>query len=237
MTDVSKSNVTMENETENKPSFLSEAEKIGWDYYISIRVKGADDLRKELGRDELNFRRVSPTANQQPKKYFIYRVLDEIQKAALKIAYWKEYLAEEEPSSLQRIDYETIVDDQHFRARKLAETLVDSILFSTTDDQAYYADYFLLYELNELARAQEAAAQHLVRVLICTGVLVPGMVKSGNKMKKSFARFFALSFLLIPNFALARSGPGHLAIAAEGYRELSPELKAGSLDALKAHPV
>lgn len=145
----------MENITEHKPNLLSEEEKVGWNYYISIGVKGADDLRKELGLDELNFRRVSPTVNQQPKKYFIYRVLDEVQKAALKIAYWKEFLSEEEPSKLQRIDYETFVDDQHFRARKLAETLVDSILFSTTDDQAHYADYFLLHELNELARAQE----------------------------------------------------------------------------------
>ena len=50
------------------------------------------------------------------------------------------------------------------------------------------------------------------------------------------ALFLALSFLLLPNFALAWSGPGHLAIAAEAYRELSPELKAEAFDVLKAHP-
>jgi len=56
---------------------------------------------------------------------------------------------------LQRIDYETIIDDQQFRARKLAEVLVDAILFSTTNDQAHYGDYFFLHELNECARSQE----------------------------------------------------------------------------------
>jgi len=32
---------------------------------------------------------------------------------------------------------------------------VDAILFSTTNDQAYYGDYFFIHELNECARSQE----------------------------------------------------------------------------------
>ena len=76
-------------------------------------------------------------------------------KLPLKIAYWKEYLSEEEPGKLHRIDYETIIDDQQFRARKLAEALVDAILFSTTNDQAHFGDYFFLHELDECARSQE----------------------------------------------------------------------------------
>jgi hypothetical protein len=72
--------------------------------------------------------------------------------------------------------------------------------------------------------------------LICTGVFGLGVVNSGNNMKKSLALFLALAFLLLPHLALAWSGPGHLAIAAEAYRELSPELKAEAFDVLKAHP-
>src|SRR5271154_3451846 len=79
----------MKNDPENKPSLLSDEEKIGWDFYVSIGVQGADDLRKELGLDELNFRRLAPNVNQKPKEYFLYRILDEIQKAALKIFDWK----------------------------------------------------------------------------------------------------------------------------------------------------
>ena len=56
---------------------------------------------------------------------------------------------------MQRIDYEAIIDDQQFRARKLVEVLVDAILFSTTDDQVHYSDYFLLHELNECVQSQK----------------------------------------------------------------------------------
>jgi hypothetical protein len=52
-------------------------------------------------------------------------------------------------------DFETVIDDQQFRARKLAEILVDAILFSTTNDQNHYGDYLLLYELDEYARSQK----------------------------------------------------------------------------------
>ena len=145
----------MNNDAKQKLGMLSEREEKRWELFISVGVMGADELRKELGLNELNFQRLSPNLNREPKKYFLYRVLDEIQKAALKIDEWKKDLSETETNKLQRIDYETVIDDQQFRARKLAEVLVDAILFSTTDDQAHYADYFLLQELNECARSQE----------------------------------------------------------------------------------
>ncbi len=120
----------MKNNSEQKPSLLSEEEAKLWDFCLSVGVQGAEEIRKELGLDELNFRRLAPNVNREPKRYFLYRVLDEIQKAALKI-------------------------DQQFRARKFAEVVVDAILFSTTNDQAHYGDYFFLHELNECARSQE----------------------------------------------------------------------------------
>jgi hypothetical protein len=46
----------------------------------------------------------------------------------------------------------------------------------------------------------------------------------------------ALPFLLLPNFALAWGGAAHQVIAAEAYRQLSPELKAEVFAVLKAHP-
>jgi len=145
----------MSDDLKPKPCLLSEEFEKGWSFYISVGIVGSDELRKELGLDELNFRRLAPNLNREPKQYFLYRVLDEIQKAALKIYEWKESLSEIEPDKMQRIDYEAIIDDQQFRARKLTETLVDAILFSTTDDQAHYGDYFFLHELNECARSQE----------------------------------------------------------------------------------
>jgi hypothetical protein len=99
----------MEKNPEQKSNSLSEKEEKLWGFYLAVGVQGTDDLRKEVGLDELNFRRLAPNLNREPKKYFLYRVLDEIQKASLKIAYWKEYLAEEEPDKLQRIDCENRV--------------------------------------------------------------------------------------------------------------------------------
>ena len=55
-------------------------------------------------------------------------------------------------------------------------------------------------------------------------------------MKILFALLLAACFTILPSSALAWSGPGHLAIAAEAYRELSPELKAEAFDVLKTHP-
>lgn len=145
----------MNSDTKQNLGMLSQREEKLWDLFISVGVMGADELRKELELDELNFQRLSPNLNREPKKYFVYRVLDEIQKAALKIDEWKKYLSEADTAKLQRIDYEMVIDDQQFRARKLAEVLVDAILFSTTNDQAHYGDYFLMQELNACARSQE----------------------------------------------------------------------------------
>ena len=83
----------MKDDPEQKPISLSEEEEKLWDFCLAVGVQGTEDLRKELGLDELNFRGLAPNLNREPKRYFLYRVLDEIQKAALKIAYWKEYLS------------------------------------------------------------------------------------------------------------------------------------------------
>jgi len=46
----------MKNDSEKKPTSLSEEEAKLWDFYLSVGVMGAEELRKELGLDELNFR-------------------------------------------------------------------------------------------------------------------------------------------------------------------------------------
>jgi len=145
----------MQQNSEERPNALPEQQAQLWGLFVLVGAQGAEELRKELTLDEMSFRHLAPNLNGEPKQYFLYRVLDEIQKAALRIADWKEYLSEDGLDKLQRIDYESVIDDQQFRARKLAEVLVDAILFSTTNDQDHYGDYFFLYELNECARSQE----------------------------------------------------------------------------------
>jgi hypothetical protein len=55
-------------------------------------------------------------------------------------------------------------------------------------------------------------------------------------MRKSLPLFLAVCSLIIPTCALAWGGAGHQVIAAEAYRELTPELKAETFAALQAHP-
>jgi hypothetical protein len=55
-------------------------------------------------------------------------------------------------------------------------------------------------------------------------------------MSKVFPLLLIIVSLLLPNFAMAWGDPGHILIAAEAYRELSPEEKAQVFEVLKAHP-
>lgn len=62
------------------------------------------------------------------------------------------------------------------------------------------------------------------------------MVKMDEDMRKSAVPLLAVFLLLSTNFALAWGGAGHMTIAAEAFRQLSPELKAQAFEVLKAHP-
>ncbi len=55
-------------------------------------------------------------------------------------------------------------------------------------------------------------------------------------MRKSTALFLAISLLLVPGSVWAWGSAGHILIAGEAYRELTPQLKAQSIEVLKAHP-
>lgn len=134
-----------------------------WEHCIHVGTRGAQDLRKELRLNESNFRHIASSAHAEPRSCYIYRVLDEVQKGAISIMQWREFVEaglpengnpNGEAAQAQRLTFETFIDDQQFRARKLTETLVDSILFSTTNDQAYYRDYYHLHDLNDCGRSQ-----------------------------------------------------------------------------------
>jgi hypothetical protein len=55
-------------------------------------------------------------------------------------------------------------------------------------------------------------------------------------MRKQLFVFTVAGSILLPNFVMAWGGAGHQVIAAEAYRQLSPQLKAQAFEVLKAHP-
>jgi hypothetical protein len=134
--------------------------KLGADFYASVALRAANDLRKTLAIDEGSFRHVGPALWQDPRPAFIYRVLDEVQKAGIAIREWlvklggdehrtdKSEGAAEVTDHLIRLVTQWQRDDQSFRARKLCEVLVELICFSETNDPEYYRDYLRLKDLD-----------------------------------------------------------------------------------------
>jgi len=130
------------------------------EFLSKVAFRATNDLRKHLKIDELNFRFAAPFSQNKSKDVYLYRVLDEVQKAGVSIQLWQEYLSdpkggEKVEEQLERVLFESIIDDQSFRARKLVETLVELICFSQTDEEIYYRDFFLLRDLHESIQAQE----------------------------------------------------------------------------------
>jgi hypothetical protein len=128
-------------------------------FLMQAALAGPNKLRKHLAINEATFRSVAAFALEKPKEVYLYRVLDEIQKAGVSINLWFDYLndakkVELTDSHIERVVHESIIDDQSFRARKLIEGLVELICFSETDEEIYYRDFFLLHELSESIRAQ-----------------------------------------------------------------------------------
>jgi hypothetical protein len=107
--------------------------------------------------DEVAFRKVASSAWHDPRPAFIYRVLDEVQKAGLCINEWFEKLKDgstPDPADHEtRLTHQWLLDEENFRARKLTEVLLDLICFSATNEPEYYLDYLKLRELDSTVRS------------------------------------------------------------------------------------
>jgi hypothetical protein len=138
--------------------------KLGHDFYCSVALKAAAELRSALKLDEGAFRQIAPSLWQDPRPAFIYRVLDEVQKAGICIHDWFETLKDEDSKPdptdhMTRLAVQWLQDEQNFRARKLAEVLVDLICFSETNEPDYYRDYLRLRDLDATVRSLKDQAK------------------------------------------------------------------------------
>ena len=129
-----------------------------WNFYYGAALKASDDLRKSLGHDENSFKRIDPMLWDDARPIFVYRVLDEVQKAGICIKHWSETLSENSGDSkpdehFTRIVTQWVQDDQSFRTRKLIEALVEVICFSETNEAEYYRDFFRLKALDKAVRS------------------------------------------------------------------------------------
>lgn len=132
-----------------------------WEFLKTATVRGPHELRAHLRVDESSFRLVAGYSHADPRGYFLYKVLDEVQKTGVEILQWVEFLSagpkeegvagqtksEADDRHLNRVILEAIADDQSMRLRKLTETLVSLICFDRTDEDDYYRHYLLLSDL------------------------------------------------------------------------------------------
>src|SRR5262249_8217657 len=142
-----------------QPTKLGELKGIQFDHalYISIALKATSELRAGLKIEEVAFRKIATSAWHDPRPAFIYRVLDEVQKAGLCINEWYEKLKDDsipDPADHEtRLTHQWLLDEQNFRARKLTEVLLDLICFSATNEPEYYRDYLQLRTLDTTVRS------------------------------------------------------------------------------------
>lgn len=133
----------------NKIEYLNDG---WWNFLIKAAIRGANDLRKNLHTDESGFRRVAGYSHADARSYYLYSVLNEVQKAGIALMRWKELFKEEDNTSdddqISRVILESILEEQSLWLRKLCEALVSLICFNTTNENDYYRHFLLLTSLD-----------------------------------------------------------------------------------------
>lgn len=124
-------------------------------------IKSAHTLRQTLELDETIFRTRPPYSHENTRSIYIYRTLDEAQKALLCFPRWKEFFTDEvvnyrsdTEKHMMRITEQSVHDEISLRCRKLAEALLDTLLFQSTNENKYFKDYFYFHELWEWQKQQ-----------------------------------------------------------------------------------
>ncbi len=133
-----------------------------WEFFSFATTRGAHDLRQALGVDEASFRMVVGSSHPDARAYYVYQVLDEVQKVGVAILGWQEFLSSPDDekkfsksSQLDRVVIESMADQQSMWSRKLLEVLVNLISFRQTNEDAYYRHLLLLADLDYFLSLQE----------------------------------------------------------------------------------
>jgi hypothetical protein len=113
--------------------------------------------RRHVGIDENTFR--THTFHGFPRQFFVWSALDEIDKACFFLMRLDDFLGEGEsegaprgrPDSFERTPEALVLEEEHLRARRLCELLVQIVLFARKDESQLYEHFLLLEELVRLA--------------------------------------------------------------------------------------
>lgn len=128
-----------------------------WNDAVDIGLNGSKLIREKLAIDEEKYRSYKIFSDIPYKDFFLYAVLDEIQKATISLLKWNEFFSGGNPkemneiqSQIYRLTLQSTFEEQFLRNRKLIELIVDISLFLKTNESIYYKDYIYLHQLVEI---------------------------------------------------------------------------------------
>lgn len=128
-------------------------------YFSQICIRGANQIRKYLKTGESGYRYAAVQAHQNVRDYYLYGVLDEVEKAGLVMLNFADFILggegdpiakTEENDRITRNIYSASIDQLSLWSRKLTEILVDAISFRKLSNNELYFRHFLL--MTELKR-------------------------------------------------------------------------------------
>ena len=117
-------------------------------------------VRSYLKIDENGYNYVSPLGHSNSRDYYIYSVLDEVEKAGISLMNYSEFIlgtkaeinghkSDDSNRRMERNIYSSIVDQMSVWIRKLTEILVEVIGFKKINNNNYFKHYILVHELTK----------------------------------------------------------------------------------------
>jgi hypothetical protein len=135
------------------------------DNFISVPLKGGGELRRKLKWSNSSYHFTHPAHTSDPKGYYLYGVLNEVEKAILSVMQADEFVADSRAAGMptdldedgQRIGdnvFQSRIDELSLWQRKMTELMVELQGFSSVNTDDYYRHYLALHELQSLHRSQ-----------------------------------------------------------------------------------
>lgn len=157
------------NDSEYRPQVITEsstdADRKQRKDFIMIPLRGAAELRKKIKWSNDNYHFTYPPNTTDPKGYYLYGVLNEVDKAVLSVMQAYEFVADsraagvpketdEEKQIIADNIFQSRIDELALWQRKMTELMVELRGFQSANTTEYYRHYLTLYELQSLRRSQ-----------------------------------------------------------------------------------
>lgn len=123
-------------------------------HIYELVMQGSYELRRALGIDDSSYT-VSVSNANDPRKYYLHNVLNEVDKAVFGVMFANSFLVDnintpppiESDKQLNNKILQTKIDELSIWRRKLIEILIDLIGFRKANNKNYYSHYNCLHEL------------------------------------------------------------------------------------------